>query len=198
MDDPIYRRELGLTYDEDALRRAVDSGLGGRTNLEQIDQYANDGADLYIEQSNGSLNDYRLQDIEYDLAFETDPEQIVLLEAEKIVRTEVRLAEESRLNPKYSRALRDWLMSELDRRLSQGEPVDAEMYVEAEILADFIAEAQADDEDADLIEIAENMKAVIESQRALTDFALQANLSAEEVSSLIEALRRDLATESAA
>lgn len=195
MDDPIYRRELGLTYDEDARRRAVDNGLGGRSASEAGEIYSRDGADLYVEQSSGSLNDQRLQDIEYALAFETNPEQIVVLEAEKIVRTEVRLSEESQLNPKYSQALRDWLMSELDRRLSQGQPVDEDMYIEAEILADFIAEAQADNEDADLIEIAENMKAVIDSQRALTDFAVQANLSAEEVSSLIEALRRDLAAE---
>ncbi|HET8690341.1 MAG TPA: hypothetical protein VFL81_02800, partial [Candidatus Saccharimonadales bacterium] len=190
MDDQHYRRSLGLTYDESAYFRETANGLGGNSPEDAQEPFTKDGSDLYLESVNGSLNDQLLQDIEYALSFETDPEEIVILEAEKIVRTEIRLAKESQVNPKYSHALREWLFNELDRRMASGEPVDDEMYVEAEILADFIAEAQADEEDADLIQIASDMKEIIDSHKSLIDNARQADMSADEINSLIAAHRQ--------
>ncbi|HET7630322.1 MAG TPA: hypothetical protein VFK03_03020 [Candidatus Saccharimonadales bacterium] len=187
---------LGRPVDDDRLHwEAAAQGFGGNSSEAMQEGFVEDGSDLYIEQTNGSRNDQLLQDIEYALSIETDPESIVVLQAEKIVRTEIRLAEESQINPKYSRALREWLMSELDHRAAEGQPVDAEMYVEAEILADFIAEAQADEEDADLIQIAEHMKAIIDSHKLLTESARQADLTVEDISELIEAQRRDIEQE---
>ena len=167
MNDQLYRRSMGYSYDSRALEREIANGYAVR-DAEPVPEEPLSESDLLFVEVNGSDNDIRLQEIEFELAQTITPSERVILEAEKTVRREQRrldeLAEE---HPLYAHALQDWLMSEMQRLFETDAVIDDEMVAEAEILDQIIAEVSAEHEEQPLIKLAEVMKNVIEARKTL-------------------------------
>lgn len=174
MDDQLYRRSMGFRYDPELLKREIANGYSvGHTAAPELAQHENgfamDESDLFI-QAEGSENAIRLQEIEYELAFETSDDERAVLEAEKIVRLEQRRLDElAEQHPRYADALQEWLETEMQHLIETNVPIDDEMLAEAEILDQIIAETREEQEDQPLIKIAKVMKDVIEAQHQLEE-----------------------------
>lgn len=176
MDDQLYRRSMGFRYDPEALEREIASGYAVRARTEPTEDDPPTASDLIVMEIDGSENDLRLQDIEFELAQGITPAERAVLEAEKVVRLEQRrldqLAEE---HPRSANALQDWLMNEMQRLVVADVPIDDEMLAEAEILDEIIAEVRAEtDDDEPLIRIAEVMRNLIAARKALETVRAQA------------------------
>lgn len=174
--DQLYKRSLGMSYDPELLRREVDNGVSGYTgDVDRSNGFELQPSDLYVETVPVSDNAYRLQEIEFELAGlldqaelnDEDIEQLLLLEAEKVVRLEAEVEELLAEEPQRAQALKDLFMTRLMERAQAGQPIDAEMFAESGELADVIAEQYPDRDAAGLVEIAERMEALIIAQLTL-------------------------------
>lgn len=174
--DQLYKRSLGMRYDPDALQREIANGVTGYTgDFDRSNGFEQVASDLFVETMPGSDNEIRLQEIEFELAALLDQreisneevEQLLLLEAEKVVRLEAEVEELLADEPRRAGALKDIFMTRLMERAEAGQPIDAEMFTESGELADLIAEQYPERDSAGLVEIAERMEALIIAQLTL-------------------------------
>ena len=183
MSSEIYRRSLGYTVNEDALRREVENGVGTGVVELTLDS-EQPGADLVIhdriqpttkvemlereieewevfEALNGDLNDYARG-------------EVVQLHAELVVEREAELMELSKEHPIYTGLVAGILKQKLDELHHEGHPVDAEMYVEATELAEAIVAANPVKEPQELVAVAETMVAMVQAEYQLRQLTLAA------------------------
>ena len=180
MGDELYRQSMGLTFDPDRRLAEVQAGYSGSGDplSDEESSFSKDGSDLMVVVDDPNI--VRLYEIDAQLLDEElAPQDRTLLEAERIVRSkQAELDELTAEHPRYANALQAWLFKELDAMKHQDMPVDDEMYAEAEILGEFITEANAEHEDEALIAIAEHMKAIIEAQKELAKLRSDFHLAA--------------------
>ena len=185
--DQVYKRSLGMRYDADALRREIASGVAGYTgDFDRTNGFEQTASDLYVETAPASESEIRLQEIEFELAgllnesILTDEtvEQVLLLEAEKVVRLEEQVEELLAGDSVRAQALKDLFMTRLIERAEAGQPVDGEMFAESDELATHIATQYPEQSSADLVEIAERMEALIVAQLTLEQHIDSDELSA--------------------
>lgn len=165
----LYRRAMGLHFDEERLVHEAANGLSGHgleADADVDESSAGEMSEVMTSEYGSALQDTRLALYEAELSFE----ERIVLEAEEVVLAEqVRLEELALENPIYTSVLQEWLLEELRILAIAGVPIDDEMYTEARVLGEFIAEANDDADDSTLIEIAKEMKALIEAQHHLHD-----------------------------
>ena len=174
--DQLYKRSLGMRYDPDALQREIANGVSGYTGkADHSNGFELAPSDLYVETVHASDNAQRLQEIEFELASmlsqheisNEEVEQLLLLEAEKVVRLEAEVEELLAGDSQRAGALKDIFMTRLMERAEAGQPIDAEMFAESGELAEHIAEQYPGHDSAGLVEIAERMEALIVAQLTL-------------------------------
>lgn len=182
--DHLYNRAMGLRYDPERVRRAVASGVVGYDGpLDRSNGFELEASDLYLESVDDGRN-YRLQEIEFELyerfrdptPSEESIEAVLMLEVEKTMLkeeiaievvannpldTERLMAELEKLHNDRAEALKDYLVVNLMEKGMNGAPVDEEMYKEAELLGQFIAEANPDKTPEGLVQVAKAMKEAI-------------------------------------
>lgn len=174
--DQLYRRSLGMRYDPDMLRRELANGVSGYTgDFDRSNGFERSPSDLYMVVSETTENGTRLQEIEFELAALLDQrelgvedvEQLLLLEAEKVVRLEAEVEELLSDDPERALALKDLFMTRLMQRAEAGQPIDAEMFAESDELASLIAQQYPEHDSAGLVEVAERMEELIIAQLRL-------------------------------
>lgn len=182
--DEIYKRSMGMRYNPDRLRAQVANGMSGYDGgLDRSNGMELSSADLYLEASE-DIRGVRLQEIEYELyehlkePHPTDEavETVLMLEVEKTMikeeiaievvtnnplDTERLMHELESLNNDRAEAIKDYLTTNLMEHGAKGAPVDAEMYEEARLLGEFIADANPGETPEGLVEVAKAMKAAI-------------------------------------
>lgn len=177
--DEIYNRSMGYRFDPDRLHEQLANGTAGYDDeFDRDNGMTLDASDLYIESSSADENTYRLQEIEFELATllnndvisNETAQELVLLEAEKIIRlgkwTEGLMAED----PESATVLRDLFATQLMERAEAGQPVDAEMFVELDKLAYEIAAQNSHLDTEGFIELYESMEALIKAQLVLDTY----------------------------
>lgn len=177
MNEQIYRRSMGLTYDSDLLAREVANGVGSSEPLEaEMTGFSmEDGSDLYEGEFEVShAHDPRLRELQLEIGTymmlpehdELESAHLALLSAEQIVLIEEkRLDELSEEFPEAAELLQEKLFAKLHEMESAGKPVDDQMYVEAEILAEMIANANEALNTPEVLAIAEEMLALINARQ---------------------------------
>lgn len=181
MNEQHYRRELGLPYDEEKYLWEASNGVGSRstTKEEAFEEFG--GSDLYMATSEAlSPRDAELGDLRLEMYAicmnpkldEAEAAQLIDLQS-RVVELEEKQLEAIVGSSEAVDLLKHKLFEELRFMASHGQPVDAEMYVEADVLANTIAAALPDKSAADLAEVFDTMQSLIDDLRTLE--SLQAN-----------------------
>lgn len=151
----IYKRSLGMTYDERELEKELGGGVSG---------YTIDETELrtpYIEPV----------EIEWQ-AFDT---QVEALLAEEAMRSaEERMEEIAVEHPKYTWHVGRALSDRLEQLSRDGAPVDTEMFAEASDLAQEIVAANPDKDADELREVVEAMLEMIQAEYKVRRYTLAA------------------------
>jgi hypothetical protein len=175
----IYKRSLGYTYNEDALRREVDAGMAGYdvTAPEIItDDLTVEVRELSrVEQLQAELMEWHMYEAVNGGLDEDDRIQVVMIETEIVFREyEERMSELAVEHPRYSGHVGKILTDRLDALAAFGHPVDPEMYVEAQELAEEIVAANPDKDAEELSRIVETMVGMIQAEYRLRQYSLVA------------------------
>lgn len=175
----IYKRSLGYTYNQDALRREVDAGMAGYdvTPPEIIaDDLSVEVRELSrLEQLQAELMEWHMYEAVNGGLDEYDRTQVVMIETEIVFREyEEKMSELAIEHPRYSGHVGKILTDRLDALAAFGHPVDPEMYIEAEQLAEEIVAANPDKNAEELIEIVETMVGMIQAEARLRLYELAA------------------------
>lgn len=149
----IYKRSMGLTYNPDALRHELDNGTAGY-DTSSVDTIARPLDTAHIDE-------YRM------------------LESFADIETEFFIAEEAMRDvaiehPKYTWHVGQILSERLDEMKEHGHPVDAEMYIEAQQLAEEIVTANPDKNAEELSQIVTTMVGMIQAEYRVRHYALAA------------------------
>jgi len=164
----IYKRSLGMTYD----RRALDIELGGGTSGYDPQPIETVGDDLRIDTPATQLDALRNERMQWNMVeavsgglSDDELAERTLLDAEIVLREyEEKMAEVVTIHPKYTWHVGQILIDRLDAMKAQGHPVDAEMYIEAQDLADEIVAANPDKDAGELTEVVETMVAMVQAE----------------------------------
>lgn len=192
--DPVYKASLGYPVDAEERAFDIESGTSGYTEpLDRENGFELSADDLYIEAHEVVAIDpreARIQEINfeiYTLSFEVEPtdqsiEDMLLLEVEKTmlaeeiayelvsnnpIDTERLMNELTKLDTERAEGVKDYLVTSLMEHGENGAPVDAEMYNEAAILGQYIADANPETTSEGLVAIAEAMQAAIAARSEL-------------------------------
>lgn len=149
----IYKRSLGFTYDEATLRRELDAGTAG---------YDTTSASVLTKPLDvAEMNEYLVREALADI----ETEFFLAEEAMREVAIE---------HPKYTWHVGQILSERLDEMKEQGHPVDAEMYIESQQLADEIVAANPDKNAEELSQIVTTMVELIQAEYKVRHYALAA------------------------
>ncbi len=174
----IHNRTMGFAYDEDRLQRELGGGTSGYdvqpdellgndlsigAPATQLDNLKNERMQWnMIEALNGGLSDFELA-------------ERTLLEAEIIMHEyEEKMSEVAIEHPIYTWHVGKILSDRLDTKKAQGHPVDAEMYLEAQELAEEIVAANPDKNPEELSQIVTTMVNMIQAECRVRLYTLAA------------------------
>ena len=153
----IYKRSLGQTYDPDALRRELDNGTAG------YDTSVIDTPTRPLDTA--AVSEYRVR------------EELADIESEffmELCLAEDAMAEVAIEHPQYTWHVGQILSERLDVMKQQGHPVDAEMYIEAQQLADEIVAANPDKDADELSQVVTAMVEMIQAEHRMHQLTLAA------------------------
>lgn len=177
----IYKRSMGLTYDPDALRHELNNGTAGYdTGYEET--ITSDDYGLSIPAPSTLIDSLRNERMQWNMIEATnggltaeERDEVVLLETEIIYREyEQKMSEIVIEHPKYTWHVGQILVERLDEMKEHGHPVDAEMYIEAQHLAEEIVAANPDKDAEELSQIVTTMVGMIQAEYRVRHYALAA------------------------
>lgn len=174
----VYKRSLGMTYNP----RALEVELGGGTSGYDLQPVEVIEDDLRIETPTSQLDTLRNERMQWNMVeavngglSEDELAERTLLEAEIVLREyEEKMAEIVTVHPKYTWHVGQIIIDRLDVMKAQGHPVDAEMYIEAQELADEIVASNPDKNAEELGQIVEIMVGMIQAEYQVRKYALVA------------------------
>lgn len=149
----IYKRSLGMTYNERALELEIGGGVSGYSTEEPVQEIR----PLDLDKIDAYRTREELADIEIDFMLAEEHMQALAVE-----------------HPKYVWHVGRILSQRLDQLADEGKSVDAEMYPEAQALAEEIIAANPDKNAAELAEVVEAMVDMIQAEARLRHYTLAA------------------------
>ena len=151
----LYKRSLGMTYNERALEVELGGGVSG---------YTNDEAELTTPYNEP-----------VEVNWQTFDAQVEALLAEEAMRAaEERMEEIAIEHPKYTWHVGKILSDRLEQLSRDGQPVDAEMFVEASDLVQEIIDANPDKNADELHEVIDAMLEMIQAEARVRHYTLAA------------------------
>lgn len=169
--DQLYRRAIGMSYDDDLLARQVSNGDRGGYDSDEDDTYSFDGSDLIIIPVTMQLSevgrdlDRLRQKSEMGTLTTQDIDEHEFMRIQQISESLHRqyeaLAEE---DERYAGAIQDWMINELqvrhpdfaaEQKNSNPNQMLAQLVESAAIVSDLLTELREDGEDHRLIRLAE-------------------------------------------
>lgn len=172
MSDLLYRRSLGYPVDEDAVQREAQNGFGPSAP-ELAERPDLSGSELLIMNGSHMAHERSIVDVERDVMRLRVEETILDLELE-FHMLEEQMAELAEIHPKYTWRVGQVLSERLDQLKDKGHPVDAEMYVEADLLAEEIVNNNPDMNEQELLEVVATMVAMIKAEYQMHHVSLVA------------------------
>ena len=151
----IYKRSMGMTYDERELEKELGGGVSGYS----------------VEQPEPQFHPLSGFEIDWESA---DAELNALLAKEAMLAAEERMEEIAIEHPKYTWHVGQLLAARLDQMAHDGQPVDEEMFSEATDLAQEIVMANPDKNAEELRDVVEAMIEMIQAERRMRRYALAA------------------------
>ena len=151
----IYRRSMGMTYDERRLELEIGSGVTG---------YSVERPEPTYRESSGVEIDWESADAELN----------ALLAKEAMLAAEERMEEIAIEHPKYTWHVGQLLAARLDQMALDGRPVDEGMFLEAADLAQEIVLANPDKNAEELRDVVEAMIVMIQAESRMRRYTLAA------------------------